>query len=149
MKFAPFLFAPVLFALAGALAAAESSLEREVVAMERQFFTAWQNKSTDAVEKNIAPEGISWSEWGVMDKAAQIANQKNANANCAVRSFSFENVRVIPVSRDSAMLLYTVNQDALCGTSPAPTPVSNSSLWVKRDGRWVNVYRASVFPRKP
>jgi hypothetical protein len=33
-------FAPLLFALAGALAAAESSLEREVVAMERQFFTA-------------------------------------------------------------------------------------------------------------
>jgi hypothetical protein len=68
--------------------------------------------------------------------------------NCAVRSFSFENIRVIPVSGDSAMLLYTVNQDALCGTSPAPTLVSNSSLWVKRDGRWINVYRASVFPRK-
>jgi len=136
-----------VFVLLTASLGAQTPVEKELAAMERQFFTAWQSKSTDAVEKNIAPDGVSWSEWGIFDKAAQIANQKAANTNCTVRSFDFQNVRAIPVSRDSAMLLYTVVQDAICGGSPAPSPVSNSSLWVKRDGRWVNVYRASVFPK--
>jgi hypothetical protein len=129
-------------------ACAQSSLEKELTAMERQFFTSWQNKNTEAVEKNIAPEGVSWSEWGVFDKATQIANQKMANANCTVQSFDFQDVRVIRISDDSAMLMYTVNQRAMCGSAPAPTPVANSSLWVKRDGRWVNVYRASVTPKR-
>lgn len=135
----------ILFASA---ASGAQSLTEQLVAMERQFFTAWQNKSLEAVERNIAPEGVSWSEWGIFDKPTQVANQRAANANCTVRSFEFKDVRVTQVSRDSAMILYTVNQDALCGGSAAPSPVSNSSLWVKRKGRWVNVYRASVFPKR-
>ena len=126
---------------------AQNSLEKELVAMERQFFTAWQNKSTEAVEHNIAPEGVSWSEYGIFDKKAQIENQRSANRNCTVKSFEFKDVRVVAGSKSSVMLLYTVNQDALCGQTAAPTPVANSSLWVKREGRWMNLYRASVFPK--
>jgi hypothetical protein len=122
--------------------------EDPVVGLERQFFSAWQAKSLEAVEKNIAPEGVQWSEWGTFDKAAQIANQKTSNANCTVRSFAMKDVRVMRVSKDSAMLLYTVDQDAPCGAGAAPSPVANSSLWVKRGGRWVNVYRASMLPKK-
>lgn len=102
---------------------AQDSLEKELVAMERQFFTAWQNKSIEAVEKNIAPEGVSWSEHGIFDKAAQIANQAGANRNCTVKSFELKDVRVLPLTENSAMLLYTVNQHAACGSANAPTPV--------------------------
>jgi hypothetical protein len=128
-------------------APAQTSLEKELTALENQFFSAWRDKSLDAVERNIAPEGVSWSEWGVFDKATQIANQKAANQNCTVRSWEFKDIRTIPVSADSALILYSVNQDALCGGSAAPSPVANSSLWVKRSGKWLNVYRASVFPK--
>jgi hypothetical protein len=139
---------PVLVLLTFATAAAQTSPLAELTALENQFFSAWQSKSIAAVENNIASEGVSWSEWGIFDKAKQIENQKAANANCTVRSWELKDIRLVPVSADSAMILYTVNQDALCGGSAAPTPVANSSLWVKRGGRWVNVYRASVFPKR-
>ena len=138
----------LLIALTIGALGAQAGLQDDLLAMERQFFTAWQSKSLEAVEKNIAAEGVSWSEYGSFDKTAQIANQKAANANCNVAAFAFSDVRVIAVSANSAMLLYTVSQDAACGASKAPSPVANSSLWVKRAGRWQNVYRASVFPRK-
>ena len=126
----------------------QTAPDKELIALETQFFAAWQNKSLDAVQKNIAAEGVQWSEWGTFDKAAQIANQKAGNNNCTVHSFELKDMRVLPVSADSAMLIYTVSQDATCGGSPAPTPVSNSSLWVKRRGHWLNVYRASVSPKR-
>ncbi len=140
--------AALLISLAGASWCASSAGENAVVGMERQFFSAWQAKSLEAVEKNVAAEGVSWSEWGIFDKAAQLANQKAANSNCTVGSFEMRDVRVLRVSGDSVMVLYTAHQDALCGGSAAPSPVANSSLWTKRGGRWVNVYRASVVPRK-
>ena len=129
------------------LIAAQTPVEKEIVSMERQFFAAWQNKSLDAVENNIAAEGVSWSEWGTLDKAAQVANQKSANANCTVRSWDMKDIRLLAVSSDSFLLMYTASQDAQCGGSSAPTPVSNSSLWVWRNGSWMNLYRASVVPR--
>lgn len=137
----------LLLALACSLAA-QVAPPKEIVSLEKQFFSAWQNKSLDAVEKNIAAEGVQWSEWGTFDKTAQITNQKAANANCTVRSWEMKDIRVIPAGRDSMMLIYTVSQDGVCGGSAAPTPVSNSSLWVRRKGRWLNVYRASVMPRQ-
>ena len=133
-----------LFAAALSLSA---GLQEDLLTLERQFFTAWQSRSLDAIEKNIASEGVSWSEFGIFGKAGQLSNQKAANANCTVHSFSFSDVRMIRVSRDSVMLLYTVAQDASCGASKAPSPVANSSLWVKRRGHWQNVYRASAMPR--
>jgi hypothetical protein len=126
---------------------AQTSLQSEITALENQFFSAWRDKNTDAVERNIAPEGVSWSEWGTFDKATQIENQKAANKNCTVHSWALKDVRMIAVSADSALLLYTADQDATCGGASAPTPVANSSLWVRRGGRWMNVYRASVFPK--
>ncbi len=59
-------------------------VEDQVVVLERQFFSAWQAKSLEAVEKNVAADGVLWSEWGIFDKAGQVANQKAANANCTV-----------------------------------------------------------------
>jgi hypothetical protein len=137
------------FALAAAgQTSTQTATQTELTALENQFFKAWQQKSTAAVEKNIAPEGVSWSEWGIFDKAKQIENQKAANANCTVKSWDLTDVRVITVSAESALVMYTANQNAVCGGSPAPSPVANSSLWVRRGGRWWNVYRASVFPKK-
>jgi hypothetical protein len=74
-----------------------TSVEKQLTALENQFFSAWRNKSTSAVENNIAPDAVSWSEWGIFDKAKQIENQKAANANCTVRSWEFRDVRVVPV----------------------------------------------------
>ena len=47
--------------------------------------------------RNIPPPQPA-AFFGTLDKAAQIANQKTANANCTVRSFELKEMRVVPVT---------------------------------------------------
>ena len=136
-----------LLASIGFLSAAQkptASLQDELAGYERHFFEAWQQKSLKPFEEQIAADGIAWGEFGLFDKATQLSNQKSAEANCEVRSFKLSGFRVVQVSKDAAFIFYTADQDALCGGQPVPTPMSNCSLYVKRKGRWQNVYRSGT-----
>lgn len=120
------------------------ALQDELSGYERHFFEAWQQKSLKPFEDQIAPDGVAWGEFGMFDKATQLNNQKSAEANCEVRNFKLRDFRVVQVAKDAAFIFYTADQDALCGGQPVPTPMSNCSLYVKRKGHWLNVYRSGT-----
>jgi hypothetical protein len=124
--------------------AAESTLLDSLLAIERGFFQGWKDKQMQPFENNIAPDAVAWGEYGPLDRASFLTAQKSAEKNCDVRSFALRDPRMVRVNSDVALLLYTADQDAVCGGAPAPTPVTCSSLYVRRDGRWINIYRAGV-----
>lgn len=126
---------------------AANPLHEQLLQMETQIYTAWQNRSASAIESNLASDALAWGEYGIFDKATQIDLQKRANAACKVASFRLRDVRLLEATPDSAILIYTVDQDAECGGAKVPTPISNSTLYVRRSVVWKVLFRANVTPK--
>jgi len=126
------------------LPAAEQDLTGRIAVLEKQFYEDWKSKSLAAFENNLAPDAIAWGEYGVFDKKQQLDMQKGAEAHCEVRGFSLTNFGIRRVAKDTVILTYRVDQNALCGGQPVPTPLTNVSVYVKRQGKWLNVFRAGL-----
>jgi hypothetical protein len=129
---------------ASTLAGAAPDLTGQIGALEWQFYEDWKGKSLAAFEKNLAPDSIAWGEYGAFDKKQQIEMQKGAEAHCEVRGFSLTNLATRRIAKDTVVLTYRVDQDALCGGHAVPTPLTNASVYVRRQGRWLNVFRAGL-----
>jgi hypothetical protein len=48
------------------------------------------------------------------------------------------------INKDAALITFTGMQDAVCGGKTQPATVRASSLYVKRNGKWLNVFYTEV-----
>jgi hypothetical protein len=62
-----------------------------------------------------------------------------ATAQCQVKSYSLDHFELKLLNENTALLTYWETQDIVCGDRPVPTPCWASSLYMKRNGRWLNV----------
>jgi len=73
---------------------------------------------------------------GTAGKAAVVATVNTPN--CVVASFSVDAFTFTQFTDDTAMLAYHARQDTKCSGKPVPSPAWVSSLYVRRNGRWLN-----------
>ena len=137
----------VLLALLCTSAFAED-LKETLAGQERQLYEAWKAKSVEAFEKNLDEDCLAYTPYGTFDKKTQLEQQKQASSMCEVRSFSFEDMRLQQINKDTAILMYKVNQDALCGSEKVPSPLLNTAIYAKRGNAWKLVFRNSQPARK-
>jgi len=57
-----------------------------------------------------------------------------------VKSFSFNNFKVTMIDADAALVTYSATQDGTCGSEAMPAKVHGSSIYVKRNGKWMAFY---------
>ncbi len=124
-----------------AVALAPGELAKALVAVERGFYEGWRAKSLAPFEAGLGEGATAWSRFGAMDRAAQLRMQTSANASCDVRSYAIEEPRAVRVAPDAAVLYYRLTQDAVCGGTTVDSPLVNTSVYARRGGRWVNVFR--------
>jgi hypothetical protein len=57
---------------------------------------------------------------------------------CEVKSYEVDRFKLTVFDPNTPVLTYHAAQDTTCGGKPVPSPVWVSSLYVKRNGRWLN-----------
>ena len=129
--------------LVATAAGAAEDLVKTLGMMENQFFVDWQKKRLESFRVNIGEDGLAWSGYGVFDKKTQIELQTAAEASCVVTGFELSDLRVSRPDKNTAIIIYNVRQEAACGGALVPSPLTNASVYIKRKGKWVNVFRAS------
>lgn len=61
--------------------------------------------------------------------------------NSIVRSYHLSNIRVQPVTNNTAIVYYELNQDIIDASGDAWTPlVASASTYVKRNGIWYSIF---------
>jgi hypothetical protein len=65
---------------------------------------------------------------------------------CKVESFALTNPRAIRIDDNAAILLHEAEQHATCGGGTAQPLMHGSSVYAKRAGKWINLYRSEVPP---
>src|SRR5262249_11730909 len=109
----------------------------EVQRLENEMWQHWRSRQFDAMSALMTPDSTFSSDAGWQTGEQLIASMKTQS--CSVTSVSLEMVKTTAVGPDAVLITYRAEVAGPC--SGAPTPKSlNSSLWVRRAGRWLTFF---------
>jgi hypothetical protein len=118
-------------------------------ALERASWRAWQARDGAFFEHFLADDHMEVGFFGPGTKASVVAGV--ASPACVVASYGVGQFTLTRFDPHTAALTYHAAQHTLCNGHPVPSPVWATSLYVQRDGRWLNAlyqqtpdHRASV-----
>src|SRR5215471_8101269 len=128
-------FLVVALACTGAWAA--DAVEDEIVSIEKASWEAWKARDASFYQRFLAEDHVEVHGFGVGDKAAVVATV--GSPACVVESFALQDFRFRRLAADAAMLTYRSEQKSTCNGHPVPSPAWITSVYARREGRWVNV----------
>jgi hypothetical protein len=111
--------------------------EAAVRALETRSWQAWQGHDAAFFEQFLSDDHVEVHAPGIAGKAAVIAGVRSPA--CVVKTYALGPISSTRVSADAFLLTYRAEQDTSCGSQRVPSPVWATSLYARRDGRWVNV----------
>ena len=84
----------------------------------------------------MATDGRIVGSQGVQNRDQLVADMKASK--CEITSVTLRDVNVTLASADAAEITYRSNSDGTCGGNHLPPGGSfNTSVWARRDGRWL------------
>jgi hypothetical protein len=121
-----------------------TDVEQKLTSMEKQLYDAWKKNDMAPFKQNLTDDVVIVGQDGIIqgkDKVVE-ATTKGREA-CDVKSISLGDITVNWIDKDSALLAYKVDGDTTCRGRKAP-PAYASSLWVKKNGKWLTVFHQST-----
>ncbi|HKG95025.1 MAG TPA: nuclear transport factor 2 family protein [Gemmatimonadaceae bacterium] len=127
--------------------AAPDALKDTLVALETQSWEAWQKRDSAFFQRFLSDDHVEVGFGGVTGKATVVAGV--GSPACVVSSYTVDGFALSRFDANTALLTYHAVQRTTCGGTAVPSPVWVSSLYVRRDGRWLNaVYQQTPDNRR-
>lgn len=115
-----------------------NAVEAEIISLEKRGFEAWKNKDKKFFQDTLLEESLALYSSGVATKEQW--TQVNIDANCTVKSYAMDNIKVTMVNKETALLTYRYTHDTVCKGKQEPSPVWASTLFVKRGKNWLQIF---------
>ena len=119
----------------------------KIVQTEKDLWEGWKNHDATLFKKVLPTDAIIVAPEGVMGGEETIKNI--SSTECTVNSYSLENTKITWLNKNTALLTYKGNQDAVCGGQKVPAVVWASSIWVNQKGEWKNVFHQETPATSP
>lgn len=127
-----------LSAAADAKPISDKVLGRQLIALEKQSWVAWQRMDSKFWQRFLSDDHVELNGFiGATGKKQVIGGI--ASGECKVASYAVDHFTFRRFSPDTALLIYRAAQDTKCGAFKVPSPVWATSLYQLRGGRWQNV----------
>ena len=127
-------------------ALAADPLEDELIAQEKASWVAWKAHDSRFYETFLSDDHLEIHGMGVGGKTGVVTLV--ASGACNVESYTVDHWEFRRLTADSALLNYRAEQKTTCAGVTVPSPVRATSVFARRDGRWVNVlYQHSAVPK--
>src|SRR6476620_2214069 len=117
--------------------AAAAPTKDALMAIEKQGWEAWKNRTPEAFENILSAKYVGFGAKGRMDKAAAV--KSFADAKCDIKSYSFSDDEMDMVGSDVAVLTFKAAQDGICDGKKVPAAVWSSSVYLREGEQWKNV----------
>jgi hypothetical protein len=140
------IFAGASLTLGQGTPAKQSALKETLTNLERQSWVAWQKRDGKFFQDFLADDHVEVGFSGTTNKATVVAFV--ASPVCVVKSYAVDKFELTQFDANTALLTYHAEQDTTCGGNAVPSPVWVSSLYVRRDGRWLNAFYQQTQTRK-
>jgi len=111
-------------------------LGAQIVAQERAGLDALKTGDLAAFAASTADEAIFVDAHVPASKAEVIEH----TAEFRLHEYSMDDVRFVPVSADSGLIVYTLSESGTSHGKEFSARVHVSSLWLRRGGRWLCLF---------
>ncbi len=112
-------------------------IDRDLIALERRFWQSMVDRDTDTALGLLAEPALMVSSHGSMQFDHAGYRKMAENARHALTAFDLSNARVLRPSDDVAIVTYEVDQTTTMADREQRVRMSDSSTWVRRDGKWL------------
>ena len=121
----------------------QQQLEKHLIMLERRSWQAWQERDGKFFEEFLSADHVEVGPGGMSGKTAIV--RFVGSPNCVVKTYSVRDFKITVFNSATALLTYYAEQDTTCNGRPVPSPAWASSLYVKKNGRWMNaLYQQSA-----
>jgi len=119
-----------------AAASSESaSPEQAVMQLERKTWELAKSKNKTAAASLMADDFVDVGESGVVTRSKVLDTFGQATIN----SFALDQLQAVALAPTVVVVTYKATATGSAQGRPLPSPVFVSSVWVKRNGQWLNV----------
>ncbi len=118
---------------APAAASPSDALREQIVAQERAGLDALKTGDLKLFDASTAEDAIFVDAHGPATKAEIMSH----TADFRLRDYTMADVRFIPLSADSGLIVYTLSESGTSHGKDFSARVHVSSLWRKREDKWL------------
>jgi ketosteroid isomerase-like protein len=113
-----------------------SALQEEIVAQERAGLDALKAGDVPAFANSTADDAVFVDAAGPAGKAVVVKNV----ADFRLHDYTMTDIHFVGLSPESGLIVYRITESGASHGKEFTARVNVSSLWVKRNGRWVCVF---------
>ncbi|MBK8768937.1 MAG: nuclear transport factor 2 family protein [Rhizobiales bacterium] len=124
-------------------------MEQEIITLEHAFWQAIVEKDTATSMSMMDGHSILTGAQGVNVLTRSGYARMAAHSDFTIHGFALDNIHVIFPSPEVAVIGYTVREDVTVGGKRMTLNAADSSVWVKHDGRWLNVHHTEAVMGDP
>lgn len=134
------LLAALVLQFALTVPAVAADLIDDLMAIEKRLWTAWSKKDGEPFKKALDANAVQIVA-GTAPLVGRDAIVKAITAqSCELRSFKFDDSVLHRLGRDAVAVSYTATQDATCEGKALPPKLRATSIYLKKQGRWMQRY---------
>ena len=111
------------------------ALEEKVVSLEKQGWEAIKKKDWNALSSLMADDFVDVGDMGLRGKSETVEDLK---ANLILTDYSMENIRLVELDKNAAVVAYKLMQKATYKGQSVPSTSYCSATYVRRGGKWLN-----------
>ena len=115
------------------------AIEKGLQSKEQAGWQAWKDHDAKSVE-GMTPENAVNIADGTVAKGKQQILKSMVDPGCMVNSFSLSDFSYLWLDKDTAVMTYTATQDATCSGKKQAGKVIATSVWQKRNGKWMSPF---------
>jgi uncharacterized protein (TIGR02246 family) len=126
-----------------------TTLEAELLGLEKQYWQALKDNDLDTALRLTDEPCLLTGAQGVgqVDRKTLAAMMKSASYT--LNRFELKNVQVRPLRDDVAVIAYQVHEELTVEGKPVVLDATDSSVWVRRDGRWLCAHHTESIAGDP
>ena len=128
---------------------ANKSVENQLIELEKQYWDAIKNKDVATAARLTDDPCLIAGSHGIARVSKEQFPSIMRAATYTLHDFELKDTEVRLLSDDVAILAYKVHEELTVEGKPLSLDASDSSTWVKRDGRWVCALHTESLPGDP
>src|ERR1043165_8965792 len=113
------------------------STEQEIFKLEKQYWQGIKEKDIDACARLTDDPCLVAGAHGIARVPKEKFRQIMESSNYTLNNFEFKESEVQTLTDDVAIHAYKVHEDLTVDGKPISMEASESSTWIRRNGRWV------------
>ncbi len=109
--------------------------DARIMEIEKALWAAWARTDVGPFEKHLTVSTVNMTPGGITVGKSELI-EDIGSGTCKVAGYSLGDMKVIHPAANVALLVYSADQDAVCGGNKIPAKIYVTSVYVFEDGEW-------------